>query len=123
MLRLAREKEVFSIVADQAGAPTSARDIAAACLEIAGQLLHDPSKSGTYHYQSRPFASWADVARAVFTHAGLACVVTDISTSAYSTPAARPLNSRMDCTATQDVFGLVMPDWRASLHTVLEQLT
>jgi dTDP-4-dehydrorhamnose reductase len=122
MLRLGREKEALSIVADQRGAPTSARDIATACLEIASQLLSDPCKSGSYHYQSRPFASWADVARVVFAHAGLSCTVTDIPSSAYPTPAARPLNSQLDCTTTQKVFGLEMPDWHISLHTVLEQL-
>jgi dTDP-4-dehydrorhamnose reductase len=123
MLRLGREKDTLSIVADQTGAPTSARDIATACLEIAGQLLRDPSKSGTYHYQSRPFASWADVACAVFAQAGLPCSVTDIPTSAYPTPAARPLNSRLDCTATQEVLGLAMPDWRDAIETIVGELT
>ena len=122
MLRLGAEREALDVVADQIGAPTAARDIAAACLEIAGQLSADPSKSGTYHYQSRPFASWAEVAGEIFAQAGLACTVREIATTAYPTPARRPLNSRLDCRDTERVFGLSMPDWRASLKPILEEL-
>lgn len=122
MLRLGAERDALNVVADQIGAPTCAHDIAAACLEIARQLSRDPSKSGTYHYQAQPYCSWADVARAVFELADLNCAVTDIPSSAYPTPAPRPLNSRLDCTATTAAFGLKMPDWRRGVQTILNEL-
>lgn len=123
MRRLGAERDALSVVADQIGAPTGAGDIAGACLQIARQLQENPGKTGTYHYQARPFASWADVARAVFDHAGLRVHVTDIPSSEYPTPAARPLNSRLDCATTTQVFGIEMPDWQASLKTILDRLT
>lgn len=122
MVRLGAERETLSVVADQIGAPTCARDIAAACLDIAQQLRMDPSKSGTYHYQARPFASWADVARAVFEQADLRCSVADIPSTQYPTPATRPLNSRLDCSATKHHLGIEMPDWRAGLKAILQEL-
>lgn len=122
MLRLGSERDILTIVADQIGGPTSARSIAAACLTIAEQLLCDQSKSGTYHFSGAPDVSWADFARAIFERAGLDCAVTDIPTSDYPTPAVRPLNSRMDCSSTEAVFGVARPDWQAELDLVLNDL-
>jgi len=122
MLRLSDTRDALNIVADQIGGPTPARDIAAACLQMAEQLIADPSKSGTYHYSGAPDVSWADFARAIFEQAGKAVAVTPIPTTDYPTPAKRPLNSRMDCGATQQAFGIPRPDWRDELNTILQDL-
>ena len=122
MLRLGGERDTLNIVADQVGGPTPARAIAAACLSIADQLSADPAKSGTYHFSGAPDTSWADFARAIFAAAGLGCAVTDIPSSAYPTPARRPLNSRLDCSATRATFGIDRPDWRAGVADILDDL-
>lgn len=122
MLRLGAERDRLTIVADQVGGPTPAADIAAACLDIARQLVADPGKSGTYHLSGAPDVSWADFARAIFALSGLECEVEDIPTSAYPTPASRPLNSRMDNTALVTQFGIVRPDWQAGLRDILQKL-
>ncbi len=122
MLRLGAERESLTIVADQVGGPTPARDIAAACLEMARQLRADPGKSGIYHFSGSPDVSWAAFAREIFAQAGLACDVTDIPSSDYPTPAARPLNSRLDCSSLEAVFGIRRPDWRQGLKDILEDL-
>ena len=122
MLRLSETRDALNVVADQIGGPTPARDIAAACLQIAEQLIADPSKSGTYHYSGAPDVSWADFARAIFDQAGRAVAVTPIPTTDYPTPAKRPLNSRMECGATQQVFGIPRPYWRDGLNMILQEL-
>jgi dTDP-4-dehydrorhamnose reductase len=122
MLRLGAERDTLNIVADQIGGPTPARAIASACLSMADQLAADPSKTGTYHFAGAPDTSWADFARTIFAEAGLGCDVTDIPSSAYPTPARRPLNSRLDCSATEAAFGIARPDWRAGLRNILEDL-
>ncbi|XDA98265.1 dTDP-4-dehydrorhamnose reductase [Sulfitobacter sp. LCG007] len=122
MLRLGAERDRLTIVADQIGGPTPARDIATACVRIADALVADPAKSGTYHFSGAPDVSWADFAREIFAQAGLSPDVEDIPTSAYPTPARRPANSRLDCSTTADVFGIDRPDWRKGLRTVLTEL-
>lgn len=122
MLRLGAERDALTIVADQIGGPTPARDIAAACLSIAAQLRDQQGKTGTYHFSGAADTSWADFARAIFDAAGLSCDVTDIPSSAYPTPAARPLNSRLDCRATETVFGVPRPDWRVGMAAILNDL-
>ncbi len=122
MLRLGAERERLTIVADQVGCPTFAGHIADACLTIAAQLATAPEKAGTYHFGGAPEVSWADFARAIFAASGLSCAVEDIPTSAYPTPAQRPLNGRLDCTATQAAFAVARPDWHAGLAQTLKDL-
>lgn len=120
MLRLGRERDCLRVVSDQIGGPTPARAIARACLTIAQGLQDDPDKSGIYHLSGTPDTSWAGFARAIMAAAGFACRVEDIPTSAYPTPARRPRNSRLDCTALT-TFGLARPDWRAGLHETIRE--
>ncbi|MEO1460702.1 MAG: dTDP-4-dehydrorhamnose reductase [Pseudomonadota bacterium] len=122
MLRLGAERDKLTIVADQIGGPTPAAGIAASCLQIAAHLAQNPEASGIYHYAGAPDASWADFAREIFKQNGIVCDVEDIPTAAYPTPAMRPLNSRMDCSSLQQVFGIERPDWRAALKDVLKDL-
>lgn len=122
MLRLGAERERLTVVADQVGGPTPARDIAAACLSIAGALREDPGKSGRHHFAGAPDVSWADFAREIFAQSGLPCAVEDIPSEAYPTPAARPQNSRLNCASLQAAFGITRPDWRAGLGDILRDL-
>lgn len=121
MLRLGAERDLLNVVTDQIGGPTPARAIAEACLSMAQQLQADPTKSGTYHFSGTPATSWAGFARAIMAEADLSCEIIDIPSAAYPTPARRPLNSRLDCTALR-VFGLSQPDWREYLKTTLIEL-
>lgn len=122
MLRLGADRDKLTIIADQIGAPTPARDLAIACLSIAKQLIAAPEKSGIYHFQGAPLASWADFAREIFAQTNLTCEVVDIPTTDYPTPAARPLNSRLDCSTLETVFGIKQPDWTRSLDVILKDL-
>lgn len=121
MLRLGRERDHLSVVADQIGGPTPAGAIAQACLRIAQVLREDPSSTGTYHFSGTPETSWAGFARAIMEEAGLRCRIEDIATADYPTPAPRPLNSRLDCRALAR-FRLERPDWRPALKDVINRL-
>jgi dTDP-4-dehydrorhamnose reductase len=122
MLRLAETRDALNVVGDQIGGPTPASGIAAACLTMADRLRSRPEAAGTYHYAGTPDTSWAGFARAIFDMAGKEVAVTEIPTTDYPTPAARPLNSRLDCRETEAVFGIVRPDWQAALADVLTEL-
>jgi dTDP-4-dehydrorhamnose reductase len=122
MLRLGAERDRLTIVADQVGGPTPAAALADACLAVADRLLRDPSVTGTYHVTGGPDVSWADFAREIFRQSGTDCEVVDIPTAEYPTPARRPLNSRLDNSLTEAVFGLPRPDWRDGLRDILQDL-
>jgi dTDP-4-dehydrorhamnose reductase len=122
MLRLSETRNALSIVADQTGGPTPATAIARACLDIAAQLATAPGKSGTYHFSGAPDVTWKDFATAIFAEVGKQVTLTGIPTKDYPTPAARPLNSRLDCQGTRDLFGIGRPDWHAGLRECLNHL-
>lgn len=122
MLRLGAERPVLRVVADQWGAPTPAAAIASACLTIADRLATSPHLSGTHHFAGTPDTTWADFARTIMAMARLPAQVEDIPTAAYPTPARRPANSRLDCSALARDFGIPRPDWRAALGDVLAAL-
>jgi dTDP-4-dehydrorhamnose reductase len=122
MLRLSETHQALNIVCDQIGGPTPARDIALACLQVAKQLIQDPSKSGTYHFSGAPDVSWADFACEIFDQARKPAAVTPITTTNYPTPARRPLNSRIDCSTTLQAFGIERPNWMTGLKAILVDL-
>ncbi len=121
MLRLGAERPSLNVVADQIGGPTPAADIADALYRIAAGLCAG-KPGGVHHFSGAPDTSWADFAREIMARAGLACVINDIPSSAYPTPARRPLNSRLDCRALATTFGIDRPDWRAGLNAILKEL-
>ena len=122
MLRLSETLDTFSVVADQIGGPTPARDIASVSMTIAKKLRDNPLKSGIYHYSGAPNVSWAGFASEIFTQASRSVTVIPITTAEYPTPAKRPLNSRMDCRLTYNTFGIEQLDWRVGLKAILEEL-
>lgn len=120
MLRLSETRDRLTIVADQRGGPTPAAAIADALLEISAKGTG--RAGGIFHFSGAPDASWADFARAIFRLAGRNTEVIDIPTSDFPTPAARPLNSRLDCTRLEQIHGIARPDWQAHLRDVLAEL-
>lgn len=128
MLRLGAERPELSIIDDQIGSPTSSESIAATVLALAGRATNhtDSFPWGTYHFASQPLTSWHGFAGEIFRQAvelGLlakAPALTPIPTSAYPTPATRPLNSRLDTRRFVSTFDLPLPDWRQDLRHCLE---
>lgn len=123
MLRLGAARDTLSVVDDQIGGPTAAHDIADALLTVARVFVAGQGTSGIYHYAGAPDVSWAGFAQEIFAQAALPCQVIPIPTSDYPTPAARPLNSRLDCSTLETDYGIPRPDWHISLARVLKEIT
>lgn len=126
MQRLLQDREKLSIVADQIGAPTWAGTIAAST----GALIERwrdgaPGAWGVYHLTASGETSWFGFAEAIgqqLINSGKPCAVLEpIASSAYPTPAARPLNSRLDCSLLQREWGVSQPDWHDALLECLAQ--
>ena len=122
MRRLSETRDRITIVDDQIGGPTCARDIAQTCISIAEQLIEDPSTSGIYHYSGQPNVSWCQFANAIFEQMDCKTIASPIPTTQYPTTALRPLNSRLDCKATHDTFRISRPIWRDGLEEILRDL-
>ena len=122
MRRLSDTQEHITVVDDQIGGPTCARDIAQTCISITEQLIDDRDKSGIYHYSGQPDVSWCQVANAIFEQMDCKTIASPIPTTEYPTPASRPLNSRLDCESIEGTFGIARPYWRDGLEEILRDL-
>ncbi|MCF7531412.1 dTDP-4-dehydrorhamnose reductase [Pseudomonas petrae] len=126
MQRLLQEREKLSIVADQIGAPTWAGTIAASTGALIERWREGaPGAWGVYHLTASGETSWFGFAEAIgqqLINSGKPCAVLEpIASSAYPTPAARPLNSRLDCSRLQREWGVSQPDWHDALLECLAQ--
>ena len=128
ILQLAQERERLPVVADQLGCPTSARDLANACLDIALFCAAKPDHGnyGLYHYAGAGAATWFEFANAILeTAAGRLSRLAElvpIPSAQYPSRASRPADSRLDCTAVQHAFGLATRPWRRALAETVDCL-
>lgn len=131
ILRLAKERDALSIVADQHGAPTSAELIAdVTALAIAG-YQQGTLATGIYHVTAAGHTTWHGLATHVVARArrnGLALKVepdniTAITTEQYPVPATRPKNSRLNTIALTAPLKLQLPDWTVHVDRTVDQIT
>lgn len=131
ILRLAKERDHLTVVADQYGAPTSAEliaDVSALAL-FAYQAQRLPS--GIYHLVASGETNWHDLAcyaidRALSNGIELKLIpnkIHPITSEAYPLPAKRPKNSRMDTQRLSSCLNLELPDWRAHVNRMIDRLT
>jgi dTDP-4-dehydrorhamnose reductase len=129
MLRLGAERDELSVVADQIGAPTWSKTIAALSANVLAQAVAPgqsdwwQAHSGVYHLTATGAASWHGFAQAIFELSGLAKtpLVKPIPAASYPTPAKRPGNSRMSNDKLARTFGVEAPDWRDALQLCLAE--
>lgn len=135
MLRLARERDELRVVDDQIGAPTWSRALAEATSGILTRLGYGKpgfidacaEQSGIYNLSAAGQTSWHGFAAAILGHAASqqpgqtawaldrAPVLKPIPSEQYPLPARRPHYSVLANAKLQRAFGVVMPDWKASL--------
>lgn len=124
MLRLMRDKDRLSVVADQVGTPTWATGIARAIWGIIDAGL----PGGLYHWTDLGVASWFDFAVAIQEEAlarGLlarAVPIAPIATADYPTKAVRPRFSVLDTASTRALIPVPAAHWRQNLKAMLDEL-
>jgi dTDP-4-dehydrorhamnose reductase len=130
MLKLAAERDQLNVIDDQIGAPTGADLLADITAHTAREVLRQPELGGTYHCVAGGQTSWFGYARYVIEWArqhGLPIKVAPeairpIATSAYPTPAKRPLNSLLKTSKLQEAFGLALPNWQSGVERMLREI-
>ena len=130
MVKLARDRDQLRVIADQIGAPTGADLLADFSVQALRATRADPGLQGLYHATAGGETSWHGYARLVLEQAqALGQVlkvrpqdVEAIPTTAYPTPAQRPLNSRLDCRKFCARFGLRQPPWQDGVRRMLSEV-
>jgi dTDP-4-dehydrorhamnose reductase len=133
ILRLAQQRDQLRIVADQIGAPTSARFIAdvtcriLATIRPLGSFL-DAETDGIFHLTASNYTTWFGFAQTIIDakrpqRQGVNKPnLIPISTEQYPLPAQRPRNSRLNCDALRNRFGIYLPEWEIGARLCLDEI-
>lgn len=133
MLKLAENKTELNIIQDQVGVPTGAALIADVTAQVLRYYMLQGADQqmqlhGHYHLAPVGETTWYDYANYIFEQAREAGMtlaiqkVNPIATSAYPTPARRPLNSRLNTQKLQHAFQLHLPCWQQGVTQVINEI-
>lgn len=120
MLDLMNSRDEISVVSDQIGTPTYARDLAELIKHIVESGNWVP---GIYHYSNEGRISWYDFAVKIRDTSGLDCRINPIPSSNFPTPAKRPHFSLLSKEKVRRIFGIDVPQWENSLEKMLGKLS
>lgn len=117
MLRLGGRDSAVRVVDDQVGRPTSTMLLAGVIREL---VLS--GAEGEFHATGggEP-VSWHGFAREIFRQAAVRVELKSIASPEYATAAERPRFSVLDCSATEEVLGRSLGDWRNALADYLAE--
>ena len=127
ILRLSREKDRLTIVDDQMGGPTAAKEIVDAISRIVTKIAAGEVAWGTYHFCGAPAVSWYQFAQSIV---GIAAQyetlkmqeILPIKTENYPTPAKRPKNSAMSCEKIISHLNIKPQPWVDAVTSVIQEL-
>ena len=111
MLRVAKERDLLKVKADEFISPTYARDLAEGIVEVV-----EARRYGLYHLTSAGSCSWYEFAREIFRLAGVEVEVVPVPGSEYPLPAARPANGVLSSVGSPK-----LRHWREALADYLER--
>lgn len=119
MLRLGRERDELSVVYDQVGSPTSAKDLAEVILKIISSEEANDTEVQLYHYSNEGVCSWYDFAIEIFDILKINCKVKPITSDQFKTTAVRPSYSVLNKNKIKATFNLEIKHWKDSLTNTL----
>lgn len=117
MLRIGKDRDEVSVVADQIGSPTYTADLAILLCDML-----ETEKYGVYHATNEGICSWADFTEEIFRQAGYNTRVNRVTTEEYGAKAPRPKNSRMSKKSLDDNGFARLPEWKDALARFLLEL-
>ncbi len=121
MTKLGTERDELSVVSDQHGSPTYAKDLT----EIIYQAVNKKIPYGVYNATNEGFTTWYDFTKEILAEQGIECNVKPVTTAEYIemmkvTQAKRPFNSQMSKEKLKQA-GISVPEWKDGLKRYLEE--
>ena len=121
MTKLGTERDELSVVSDQHGSPTYAKDLT----EIIYQAVNKKIPYGVYNATNEGFTTWYDFTKEILAEQGIECKVNPVTTAEYIemmkvTQAKRPFNSQMSKDKLKQA-GINVPEWKDGLKRYLEE--
>jgi dTDP-4-dehydrorhamnose reductase len=117
LMQRTKTDKMLRVVDDQVGSPTATTEVAKA---ICTMLKDRPE--GIFHFASAGYVSRYEMAKFIVNKLSMPIEVAPCKTGDFSSPAARPLNSRFDCSKIQFFLDAPIEPWQGPLERFLGQL-
>ena len=117
LIQRAKANKQLKVVDDQVGSPTATTEVA----KVICALVPDMPE-GLFHFASVGCVSRFEMAKFVFDKLNMSVDLSSCKTSDYPAAAARPLNSRFDCSKIKDLLNEPIEPWQQPLERFLRQL-
>lgn len=117
MLRLSETNDAVSVVNDQVGSPTSAK-------ELAGAIAHliPTDNYGLFHGTCEGVCSWADFAEEIFRLRGLSTKVNRITSAEFNAKAPRPAYSVLENYMLKLTTDYKFAQWEDAIAEYMKEL-
>lgn len=119
MIKLSDSRDSLSIIDDQIGTPTYARDLANVILKF---IATRNDNYGVYHYSNEGVACWYDFAKMTFEYSNKNIDLKPISTEQYPLPAKRPKFTVLNKNKIKTKLNISIPHWTDSLKDCLKKI-
>jgi dTDP-4-dehydrorhamnose reductase len=127
IIQRAKDNKTLKVIDDQFGSPTATTEIAKVICKLLPKV-----PEGIFHFASSGYVSRYEMAEFVFDKLAmdvnlLSCKSSDFSSPPFAKatggrPAARPLNSRFDCSRISALLDEPIKPWQKPLEIFLKQL-
>lgn len=122
MMRLMKERPSVSIVADQKGRPTYAKDLASATIKMIEAMNAGKTIYGVYHFANLGETTWYDFAVKIKSLTESTCVLNAIETKDFPTPAKRPVYSVLDTSKIEQDIEIDNRHWELALTDCIKEM-
>ncbi len=117
LIQRARMENALKVVDDQVGSPTATSEVSRTICE-----LLEKRPEGIFHFASVGYVSRYEMAKFIVDALSIDVDVVPCKTSDFPSPAARPLNSRFDCSRIRRLLSEPIERWQVPLEHFLRQL-
>ena len=117
LIRHAKTGKVVTMVDDQTGSPTATTEVAKVICK-----LFRIKPEGVFHFASSGYVSRYKMAEFIFDKLSMDVNLLACKTSDYTSSAARPLNSRFDCSKIEALLDEPIESWQVPLERFLRQV-
>jgi dTDP-4-dehydrorhamnose reductase len=117
LIKRAKAGGRLKVVDDQIGSPTATTEIAKAICRL---LPNKPE--GLFHFASAGYVSRFEMAKFIFDKLNMSVDLSSCKTADFPAVAARPLNSRFNCSKIEALLDEPIAPWQMPLERFLERL-
>jgi len=117
LVKRAKADRKLKVVDDQIGSPTATTEVAKVICCIVQK-----KPEGIFHFANTGYVSRFEMAKFIFEKLNMPVDLSSCKTSDYASAAARPLNSRFDCSKIKPLLDEPIEPWQRPLERFLKQL-